>query len=170
MIDELRKLDFVPRSERTHAELVADAAGQLWAESGRAPDDDAVRERLGVTPEQYQRMAACRAARTDSLSAPCGDQTGADGERVELLADGHASDPAADPGHTTLRDVMLANFSLSDALLVRMRYVDDLTFKAIAESFRVTESCVSIRHAAIVKRLKSAFTRDKLLDLFGRAA
>ena len=49
IIDELRALDWVPRSVRTRARDIERAIGELERKLHRAPDDEEIAEKLGIT-------------------------------------------------------------------------------------------------------------------------
>src|SRR5947207_14592221 len=51
IIDELRAMDWVPRSLRSRARDIERAIAELEARLGRAPSDEEVAEKLGITAE-----------------------------------------------------------------------------------------------------------------------
>src|SRR5207237_10040770 len=59
IIDELRALDWVPRSVRSRAREIERAIAELEARFGRAPTDEEIAEKLGVSTDEL----------TDSRSA-----------------------------------------------------------------------------------------------------
>src|ERR1700681_1605623 len=52
IIDELRALDWVPRSVRSRARDIERAIGELEAKLGRVPSDDEIAGKLGLTTEE----------------------------------------------------------------------------------------------------------------------
>src|SRR5688500_14090274 len=54
IIDELRSLDWVPRSVRSRAREIERAIGQLEAKLHRAPTDEEIAEKLGITTEELE--------------------------------------------------------------------------------------------------------------------
>jgi RNA polymerase sigma factor for flagellar operon FliA len=54
IIDELRSLDWVPRSVRAQAREIEEANSTLEHALGRAPTDDEVAKRLGMTEDELQ--------------------------------------------------------------------------------------------------------------------
>src|ERR671914_2002166 len=52
IIDELRQLDWVPRSIRSRAREIERAIAELEARLGRAPTDEEIADKLGVTQEE----------------------------------------------------------------------------------------------------------------------
>src|SRR5262245_38977382 len=49
IIDELRALDWVPRSVRSRARQIERAIAELEAKLGRAPTDEEIAEKIGIT-------------------------------------------------------------------------------------------------------------------------
>ena len=54
IIDELRAMDWVPRSVRSRAREIERAIGELEAKLGRAPTDEEIAEKLGITEEELE--------------------------------------------------------------------------------------------------------------------
>src|SRR5438552_2796330 len=57
MLDELRTMDWVPRLVRSKASKLEEARRTLEAQLGRPPRPDELAERLGVTLQEYEKMA-----------------------------------------------------------------------------------------------------------------
>jgi RNA polymerase sigma factor for flagellar operon FliA len=56
IIDELRSLDWVPRSVRSHAREIEEANSRLEHELGRAPTDTELAERLNMDETELQEV------------------------------------------------------------------------------------------------------------------
>src|SRR4029453_7820152 len=54
IIDELRSMDWVPRSVRARARHIERAIGELEARLGRAPTDEEIAKKLGITEEELE--------------------------------------------------------------------------------------------------------------------
>src|SRR5262245_45486949 len=52
IIDELRSLDWVPRSVRSRAREIERAIAELEAKSGRAPTDEEIANKIGISTEE----------------------------------------------------------------------------------------------------------------------
>ena len=89
MLDGLRKLDWAPRSVHRKARAAAAAVRELEAEFGREARDNEIAERMGVSLEDYHRIAqdaaSCRVTSLDDSS----------GDEESLL--GRVEDEGADP-------------------------------------------------------------------------
>ena len=56
MLDELRSMDWVPRSVRTKAKRIEQANAKLEAKLGRAPTDEELADALDITMEELETM------------------------------------------------------------------------------------------------------------------
>src|SRR5262249_58214417 len=54
IIDELRSMDWVPRSVRARARHIERAIGELEARLGRAPTDEEIAKKLGISEEELE--------------------------------------------------------------------------------------------------------------------
>ena len=54
IIDELRAMDWVPRSVRARARDIERAIAELEAKVGRAPSDEEISKKLGITVEELE--------------------------------------------------------------------------------------------------------------------
>src|SRR5260370_40533633 len=57
MLDELRTMDWVPRLVRSKASKMEEARKSLEAQLGRPPRPEEMAERLGVSLQQYEKIA-----------------------------------------------------------------------------------------------------------------
>src|SRR5215213_10045872 len=97
IIDELRSLDWVPRSVRTKAREIERANARLEHELHRAPTDQEMAEQLGVDVEEFQeslvRISNSSVIALDELwtvSDASGDQV----SLLDTIQDPQALDPA----------------------------------------------------------------------------
>src|SRR5262249_10138629 len=81
IIDELRAMDWVPRSVRSRARDIERAIAQLEAKLHRAPTDEEIAEKLGITQEELEesltdisRSALASLDEWWSISTQPGDQ------------------------------------------------------------------------------------------------
>ena len=84
IIDELRALDWVPRSVRARAREIERAIGELEAKLGRAPTDEEIAQKVGITEEELDdsltEISRSSIAALDELWSVSGE-----GDQVSLL-------------------------------------------------------------------------------------
>jgi len=129
IIDELRALDWVPRSVRARAREIERAIADLESKLGRAPTDEEISAKIGISEEELE----------DSLtdisrsSIAALDET----ETREALADA------------------ISRLPEREKLVVTLYYYEELTLREIGEVLGVTESRVSQLHTKAILRLKA---------------
>ena len=84
IIDELRSLDWVPRSVRTRARQIERAIAALEKELMRAPTDEEIAKKLGVTSDELEEnlheISRSTVAALDELWSPSGS-----GDQIALI-------------------------------------------------------------------------------------
>ena len=164
IIDELRSLDWVPRSVRARAREIERANVKLEHQLQRAPTDEEMASELDVTVEEFQealiQISNSTIAALDELwtvSDSSGDQV----SLLDTLTDESAPDPAAVMDQTDLKDRVadaIARLPEREKLVVALYYYENLTLREIGEVLGVTESRVSQLHTKAVLRLRSRLT------------
>jgi RNA polymerase sigma factor FliA len=171
IIDELRSLDWVPRSVRTKAREIERANAKLEHELRRAPTDQEMADQLEVTVEEFQeslvRISNSSVVALDELwtvSDASGDQV----SLLDTIQDPTAVDPAAEMNTTEMKDRLadaIARLPEREKLVVALYYYENLTLREIGEVLGVTESRVSQLHTKAVLRLKSRLQGDPLAEI-----
>jgi RNA polymerase sigma factor for flagellar operon FliA len=166
IIDELRSLDWVPRSVRARARAIEKANAKLEHRLHRAPTDEEMAAELGVSVDDFQesllQISNSTVAALDELwtvSDSSGDQV----SLLDTITDENAPDPAAMIDQTDLRERVadaIARLPEREKLVVALYYYENLTLREIGEVLGVTESRVSQLHTKAVLRLRSRLTEQ----------
>ena len=161
IIDELRSLDWVPRSVRARARSIERANSKLEHALQRAPSDEEMAAELEITVDEFQdallQIANSSIAALDELWT-VGDSGGDAVSLLDTLHDPGAPDPAAVMDATELKDRMaeaIGRLPEREKLVVALYYYENLTLREIGEVLGVTESRVSQLHTKAVLRLRS---------------
>jgi RNA polymerase sigma factor FliA len=170
IIDELRSLDWVPRSVRTKAREIERMNAKLEHKLHRAPTDQEMAEALEITVEEFQdslvRISNSSVVALDELwtvSDSSGDQV----SLLDTIQDPAAVDPALEMDTTEMKDRLadaIARLPEREKLVVALYYYENLTLREIGEVLGVTESRVSQLHTKAVLRLKSRLQGDPLAE------
>jgi len=160
IIDELRSLDWVPRSVRSRAREIERAIAELEAKLGVAPDDEQIAAKLGISVEELESsltdISRSSIAALDELWSVSGD-----GDQVSLLdtiEDTAEPHPAAALDETETREALadaISRLPEREKLVVTLYYYEELTLREIGEVLGVTESRVSQLHTKAILRLKA---------------
>ena len=161
IIDELRSLDWVPRSVRSKARDVEKTHSLLENRLGRAPTEEEMATKLGVDVDDF-RNTLLEIANSSVLALDdLWTVADADGGQVSLLdtiRDPHAVDPEEAIDTVELKDRLAeAIESLPDRerLVIALYYYETLTLREIGEVLGVTESRVSQLHTKAVLGMRS---------------
>ncbi len=161
IIDELRAMDWVPRSVRSRARDIERAIGELEAKLGRAPTDEEIAKKLGVSEDELEEslseISRSSIAALDelwSVSGSGGDQIAL----IDTIEDTDAPDPQSTLSQTEMREAIadaIARLPEREKLVVTLYYYEELTLREIGEVLGVTESRVSQLHTKAILRLKA---------------
>ena len=166
IIDELRSLDWVPRSVRSRAREIEAAQAKLEHELQRAPSEAELAAKLNLTEAELQsallEIANSSVYALDELwtvSDSSGDQV----SLLDTIADDGAADPQEALATTEVKDRLteaIGGLPEREQLVVALYYYENLTLREIGEVLGVTESRVSQLHTKAVMRLKSHLQQD----------
>src|SRR5213082_757174 len=167
IIDELRSLDWVPRSVRAKAREIEKANARLEHQLHRAPTDAEVAAELGMTLDDFQdalpRISNSSVIALDelwTLSDASGDQV----SLLDTIQDPDAVDPAHAMDVTETKDRLadsIARLPEREKLVIALYYYENLTLREIGEVLGVTESRVSQLHTKAVLRLRSKLAGEQ---------
>jgi RNA polymerase sigma factor FliA len=161
IIDELRAMDWVPRSVRARARHIERAITELEAKLHRAPSDEEIAQKLGITDEELEdsltEISRSSIAALDELwtiSSSGGDQVAL----IDTIEDTQGPEPQSALAQTELREALgeaIARLPEREKLVVTLYYYEELTLREIGEVLGVTESRVSQLHTKAILRLKA---------------
>jgi RNA polymerase sigma factor for flagellar operon FliA len=162
IIDELRAMDWVPRSVRARARDIERAIAELERKLHRAPTDEEIAEKVGISTEELEDsltdISRSSIAALDELWTV---NTGGGGDQIALIdtiEDTEAPDPQGSLSETEMKEAIgeaIARLPEREKLVVTLYYYEELTLREIGEVLGVTESRVSQLHTKAVLRLKA---------------
>ncbi|MFE9428453.1 RNA polymerase sigma factor WhiG [Kitasatospora sp. NPDC006697] len=166
IIDELRALDWIPRSIRQKAKAVERTYAALEARLRRTPAEPEVAAEMGIAVEElhtiFSQLSLANVVALDELLHPAGEG----GERLSLmetLEDTGAENPVEVAEDRELRRLLARAINTlpdREKTVVTLYYYEGLTLAEIGQVLGVTESRVSQIHTKSVLQL-----RAKLSDL-----
>lgn len=166
IFDELRSIDWVPRSVRQKTREIEDTIQSLEASLGRSASDDEVAKAMNMSREQYNQMVL-KVRGTSILSLNDVWFTGDDSDKVSIQ-DSIESPVSLQPDSIAEKDeirrvIVQAINELPDKekKVLVLYYYEDLTLKEIGKVLEVTESRISQLHTKAIMRLRSKLTNVK---------
>lgn len=161
IIDELRAMDWVPRSVRARAREIERAMAALEAQLHRAPTDAEIAEKIGITEEELEDsltdIARSSIAALDevwTISSSSGDQVAL----IDTIEDTEGPEPQAALDETETREALaesIAALPEREKIVITLYYYEELTLREIGDVLGVTESRVSQLHTKAILRLRS---------------
>ena len=160
IIDELRALDWVPRSVRSRARDIERAIADLERKLHRAPTDEEIAAQVGITVEELEDsltdISRSSIAALDELwtVSAGGDQVAL----IDTIEDTQGPEPQAALAQTEMKEALgeaITQLPEREKLVVTLYYYEELTLREIGEVLGVTESRVSQLHTKAILRLKA---------------
>jgi RNA polymerase sigma factor for flagellar operon FliA len=161
IIDELRSLDWVPRSVRSRAREIERAMAELEKTLHRAPTDEEIAEKLGITENELDDSLTDISRSSIAALDELWTVSGSSGDTVSLIdtiEDTSGPDPQGALAQTELREALgeaIARLPEREKLVVTLYYYEELTLREIGDVLGVTESRVSQLHTKAILRLKA---------------
>jgi len=156
ILDNLRGLDWVPRTLRRKQKDIEGAYQALEQRYGRPTTDEEVAEHLGVPLDDLHKSLDDLKGVTLGLFADTGETL--DGESfITFIPDPDAEDPSIKMHEKEIRDVLkksLEELPTKERRIVEDYYYGELTMKEIGTRFDITESRVSQLHTKAILRLR----------------
>ena len=160
ILDQLRLLDWVPRSVRQKSRRLDKAYGEVEQRLGHQAAEDEVADALGLQIDKFHELLnQVRGISLVNLEEIRG--TNQDGDRTgtftDIVEDVNAENPFASFKLTETKQVIAATIaSLPDKerLVVSLYYYEDLNMKDIGQILGITESRVCQIHTKAVLRLR----------------
>jgi len=158
ILDELRSLDWVPRSVRQKARDLQKTYAELSMRLGRMPYDDEVAEHLGLSIAEFEEVLN-EVAPLTVLSLDEQDGFEEDGPTLsETVADPQAVNALEELSERERRRVLrdaIAGLPEKERVVISLYHYEELNFKEIGKAMGVTESRVCQIHSKAMLKLRS---------------
>lgn len=166
IFDELRAIDWVPRSVRQKSREIEDTINTLEAGLGRAASDAEIAKEMGMTEKEFEKVML-RVSGTSILSLNDVWYTGDENESVSIIDSIESSDsfkPDTIVEREEVKRVIIQciqELPEKEKTVLVLYYYEDLTLKEIGKVLEVTESRVSQLHTKAIMRLRAKLTNIK---------
>jgi RNA polymerase sigma factor for flagellar operon FliA len=161
ILDQLRSLDWVPRSVRQKSRRLERAYGEVEQRLGRTANEDEVADSLGIQIDKFHELLnQVRGISLVNLEEIRG--TNADGDRAgtfaDIVEDVHSENPFASLKLTESKQLIadtIGTLPEKERLVISLYYYEDLNMKEIGAILGITESRVCQIHTKSVLRLRA---------------
>jgi len=162
VLDELRALDWAPRSLRRKEQKLEEAYNHLEQKMGRSPTEDEVAEFLRIPLKQLHSLLAeinriTYLSLEDILQAPTTDE-----ETLNLLPLSGKALPYSNPVDELIKSEKrslvaqaIETLPKRECLVISLYYYEELTLKEVGEVLGVSESRASQIHASAILHLRA---------------
>ena len=160
ILDELRSMDWVPRSIRQKASQVDKVVQGLQAKLRRTPDDEEVAQEMGLSLDQFhETLNETKSIPIFSLEdLGIAKESGDQQSLLDCLAGKADADPQTQVRLVELKEIIAKAIDAlpeKERLMVSLYYYEELTMKEIGAVLDITESRVSQIHSKAVYRLRT---------------
>jgi RNA polymerase sigma factor FliA len=164
MLDELRALDWVPRSVRQKATQIERAIFELEKSRGRPVEDEEVARALGLSLEDYYETLSeiNGIPLLDVESLPRKIPQVAEEDLLDFIIDEREKDPFDQFRLNELKSLLasaIGGLSPKEKLVISLYYYDELTLKEIGEVMDLTESRICQIHTKSILKLRAKLKR-----------
>jgi RNA polymerase sigma factor for flagellar operon FliA len=163
IFDELRRMDWVPRSVHDKAKKVERAIQEFTQRTGAIPTDAEMGRALNLSEDDYQELLA----EIRPASYVCLDSVQSEGESGFDSYDVVPDETQVNPGiGASLREMAglieerLKKLPDMQRKVLALYYFEDLRLREIAEAFGVTESRICQIHSQAILAIKSVLLKQ----------
>ncbi|HTX71783.1 MAG TPA: RNA polymerase sigma factor WhiG [Rectinemataceae bacterium] len=163
IFDELRSIDWVPRSVRQKTKEIEDAVVSLEAKLGRPASDQEIASSLGVSEDDFLKTML-KISSTSVLSLNDVWYSGDEADKISI-GESIESPTSMNPDSTVEREEVkrvivqaISDLPEKEKKVLVLYYYEDLTLKEIGQVLEVTESRVSQLHTKAILRLRAKLT------------
>jgi RNA polymerase sigma factor for flagellar operon FliA len=164
IFDELRRLDWVPRSVHDKAKKIEKKMQELTQRTGSIPSEVQMAKALGISLQDYEELIEeIRPTSYVCLDAMHATHDEHGGLVYEVIADDSQPNPEE---KTALRELAqlielrLKQLPDMQRKVLSLYYFEDLRLREIAEAFGVTESRICQIHTQAILAIKSLLKRE----------
>ncbi len=164
--DELRSIDWVPRSVRQKAKELERVVGKLENRLGRSAKDEEIAKELGISVKDL-RTLILKISGASILSLSDVWYVGDESDKVsvmETIESPRSLNPDVIVEREEVKNIIvqaISDLPDKEKKVLILYYYEDLTLKEIGEVLQVTESRISQLHTKAIMRLRSKLMNIK---------
>ncbi len=163
IFDEMRQLDWVPRSVRQKSREIEETISELESKLGRTATDQEIAQQMNLSEEEYhQTIMKVSASSIVSLNDVW--NSGDDSDHLSIgdtIESPSSLNPDVQVEREEIRKVIIQAINElpeKEKMVIVLYYHEDLTFKEIGQVLEVSESRISQLHTKANLRLRAKLT------------
>lgn len=163
MLDELRRMDWIPRTIHEKARKIQNAMIELEQQLGKAPTDAQMAKALKLSvPEYTELLNEVKPAAFVCLDAVNSSDESDGGSLYEVIGNTAAEDPVDRTSQSELKRVIFERLKELPPIqrkVLALYYLEDMHLREIAEAFGLTESRICQIHAQAILAIRAYVQR-----------
>jgi len=163
MLDELRRMDWVPRTIHEKARKIKEVLGDLEQKLGKTPTEVQMAKAMNLSVKEYEELLdEVRPAAFVCLDAVNASEDGDSGPLYEVIADQTHEGPVEKVSNNELKQVIFARLKELPEMqrkVLALYYLEDMHLREIAEVFKLTESRICQIHAQAILAIRAYLQR-----------
>jgi len=156
ILDELRKIDWAPRSLREKSKQLREIIHQLENELGREASSTEILKNIPLSEKEYGEISnAINNSVIVSLDKPLNGES--NGNLYDMISSEEVDDPFEQTNTTQMKEILIEAIEKlpeKQRLVIALYYYEELTFKEIGNLLKVSESRVSQIHSEVLQKLR----------------
>ncbi len=156
ILDQIRKMDWIPRTIRQKQKQIDAASKEIEASLGRNATQEEIAEQLGITDDEYLEWQS-QMKITNMVSLNEYMEQGSDVPNGKNSSS-HFAMPEEVIEENELKEVLLKALELlteKERRVIELYYYEELTLKEISSILEVSESRVSQLHTKALQKMKT---------------
>lgn len=155
ILDQIRKMDWIPRSLRQKQKKIDAAMSRIESATGRIATDEELAAELGISMSEYANWQE-QAKVANVISLDEFSESGAE-IKSDYAGQSHYDQPEDVIEKKELKEMIvqaLQSLTEKERSVVMLYYYEDMTLKEISQVLEVSESRVSQLHTRSMQKLK----------------
>ena len=155
ILDQIRKMDWIPRTIRQKQRQIEEAAKSVEKDTGKAASDNEIAEKLGISDDEYGSWQS-QVNVTNLISLNEFMEAGS-----EPVSDARHNVTFAEPEEKVTKDELkevlqdaLEDLTEKEKKVIVLYYYEDLSLKEISKVMEVSESRVSQLHTKALMKMR----------------
>jgi len=153
IVDQIRSLDWIPRSTRQKYKKVEGALEKLQNIHGDKLTDELLADELGITKQELYKTLN----EVSNLAVLSLEDTVNDSGTIDIRSDDLEMDPQASLDTKETGNILkeqIGNLPEKEKMVISLYYYEELTYKEIASVMGISESRISQLHSKAITKLK----------------
>lgn len=156
ILDQIRKMDWIPRSLRQKQRRIDQAMSKIETETGKPATDEQIAQELGITLDELNNWQG-QAKISNMVSLDEFTEEGTETTKMEAVGNARFEKPEDAVEREELKEMIveaLDTLTEKEREVVVLYYYEDMTLKEISLVLEVSESRVSQLHTKALNKMK----------------